>query len=134
MPPPYLLIVYTFTLASLARLITIDALLDTPRGAFVAFTVRANTVLKGAARRLGERLDDRPWTIGRAVMLVAGGALLLARFLLWFIAKNLTCPWCVSFWLALLLLWGRAHWENPVVLFVALALAMRLAAGILADR
>lgn len=134
LPEPYLLVVYTVALASVARLLTIDTLLDKPRDAIVAATSNISEATKGLAQNITARLDDRPWSSGRAVALTTRGALAALRFLLWCIGSWATCPWCASFPLALLFLWAQPHWDNPVVLTLALAMAMRQIAGLLADR
>lgn len=134
LPEPYLLVVYTVALASVARLITIDPLLDAPRDALVSATVKTS----GGARAFGvsvtESLDDKRWSLGWFAAALVRLWTYLIRFAAWVLGHWATCPWCIGFWLALLMLWGRPHWENPVVLTLALAMAMRQVAGLLADR
>lgn len=133
-PEPYLLVIYTVALASLARLITIDSLFDRPRDALVSATASLTEGAKGLAQNVTARLDDRPWSLGRAVAISTCGLLAAARFAFWCVGSWVTCPWCASFPLALLFLWAQPHWDNPIVLTLALAMAMRQIAGLLADR
>lgn len=129
---PYLLIVYTFAAASVARLVVVDDLLERPRDWLVGALdrVRGNAAAWTKAAR--EWLDDRPRTVGRTVATLIALGLGLVRFGCWFGVKVLTCIWCASFWVSLgtvALVWWHGH--NPVMIFVSLAFAMRLAASTL---
>ena len=129
---PYLLIMYTFAIASVSRLVVVDDLLERPRDWLVGALDR----LRGNAARwtkaAREWLDDRPFTVGLLAAAVISFCLGFVRFACWFVAKMVTCIWCASFWVSLVgvaLLWWHGH--NPVMIFVSLALAMRMAASTL---
>lgn len=134
LPDPYMLVIYTVALASLARLITIDPLFERPRDALVSGTVTASNQARTFAKTVADKLDDKPWSIGHTISTLTALAMSAVRFFAWVLGHWMTCPWCIGFWLALLMLWGRSYWDNPVVLFLAVAMAMRQVAGLLADR
>lgn len=119
---PVLLVVYTLALASLTRLVTgMDSLTEKPVEWFIGLMDRA-------AKKVRRALDNEPGSSGWVVARACTGLVAL-------LTKLITCVWCVSFWLALIIIpvmWH--HGTDPVVYFGALALAMRFAAGYLLER
>lgn len=113
---PVLLVIYALALASVTRLVVGT---DTLTG-------RANDWTVGLIEAVGdwsaEYFDDRPGTSGWV-------AIKLIRGVCWFLAKMITCAWCASFWLAVIMLCNAGHWRSPVWLFFALALAFRQFVG-----
>lgn len=115
---PYILILYICALASLARLVTVDDLMEAPRTGIVVGLSRMSTFVRA-------RLDDQRWSVGWCVASVV-------HFVAWFISSMITCYWCASFWLALIIVPVMLTWPtHPVVLFVVLVFAMRFVASTL---
>lgn len=113
-----LLAVYTITLASITRLVI--------GGDSITHNAHNWVVdqLEGAATWAPGYFDTTRWSAG---WWTAG----VIRSTAWFVAELISCPWCASFWISTLMLWGYEYWLNPTVLFISLALAMRFAAGLL---
>jgi len=113
-----LLVVYTVTLASITRLVIGEDVLTHKGHNWVIDR------MEGGRKWASEYFDDTRWSTG---WWTAG----VIRYVLWFFSELISCPWCASFWIGALMLWGYDLWLNPAVLFVSLALAMRFAAGLL---
>jgi hypothetical protein len=113
-----LLAVYTLALASVTRLVTgMDTLTSTPHGWVVGR-------IEALADWSVTYFDTARWSAGWWTVHAIRAAC-------WFIGKMIDCYWCAPFWIAAVLLWAEPYWGNPVMLFIALALAMRFAAGTL---
>jgi hypothetical protein len=115
-PDPMLLVIYALALASVTALV-----------------VGADTLTERAHEWIVDRIvapvdwsvgyfDSTPGSAGWFVIKLIMGAC-------WLLAKMISCSWCASFWLACLMLWGVDHWRDPVVLFLALAMAFRQFVG-----
>jgi hypothetical protein len=131
---PHLLAIYTLAAASITRLITTDTLLERPRDAIVAKLGHALQGLPAKRDAIITRLDDRPRTLGRTVATIVRVAFSIARFLAWAIAEIITCPWCAGFWVSLSVVAIYPYWDTTSILIPAVALGMRLVAGVLIDR
>lgn len=113
---PVILVIYALALASITRLVTgTDSLTESAN----AWAVGCLDAIENAAV---DFLDDRPGTAGWHVIKLTSG-------MVWFLGKMITCMWCASFWLALLMLWGSPWWDHPTALFIATALAFRQFVG-----
>lgn len=78
--------------------------------------IQADTITERARDRLLLWLDDRPGTLGA------------------YLATLITCPWCVSIWVAFIAspivwFWG----ESPVLLIPAVALAFSQFTGMISN-
>lgn len=115
-PDPLLWIFCALALASVTALVTgADTL-----------TTDANTWVVDRLDQLADwsvdYFDSTRWSMGWFAIGITRGVCA-------FLAKMISCPWCASFWLACLMLWGAEYWRHPVVLFLALAMALRQFVG-----